>query len=220
MNLQPVNIGGIECDALIHHELAMEAEIPDYPVEEGYSVQDTMILKPRTLSLTVIVTNTPITFRSHASLGRVQEVAARFQELYQSRQLITVTSAKGSFQNMGITSLSLPYDVSTKTSLEIPITLKEVLTTTAQTVTIPSEYGRGGDTGTTAGTVNTSPYGSETGTATSTVGNSTVGNSTNNGDSSEGGGGSLPYNLIESIAGEGAVDSMVGSTIDYFGGGS
>ena len=220
MNLQPVNIGGIECDALIHHELAMEAEIPDYPVEKGYSVQDTMILKPRTLSLTVIVTNTPITFRSHASLGRVQEVAARFQELYQSRQLITVTSAKGSFQNMGITSLSLPYDVSTKTSLEIPITLKEVLTTTAQTVTIPSEYGRGGDTGTTAGTTNTSPYGSETGTATSTVGNSTVGNSTNNGDSSEGGGGSLPYNLIESIAGEGAVDSMVGSTIDYFGGGS
>ena len=220
MNLQPVNIGGIECDALIHHELAMEAEIPDYPVEEGYSVQDTMILKPRTLSLTVIVTNTPITFRSHASLGRVQEVAARFQELYHSRQLITVTSAKGSFQNMGITSLSLPYDVSTKTSLEIPITLKEVLTTTAQTVTIPSEYGRGGDTGTTAGTTNTSPYGSETGTATSTVGNSTVGNSTNNGDSSEGGGGSLPYNLIESIAGEGAVDSMVGSTIDYFGGGS
>lgn len=76
MNLQPVNIGGIECDALIHHELAMEAEIPDYPVEEGYSVQDTMILKPRTLSLTVIVTNTPITFRSHASPGRVQEVAA------------------------------------------------------------------------------------------------------------------------------------------------
>lgn len=215
MNLQPVNIGGIECDALIHHELAMEAEIPDYPVEKGYSVQDTMILKPRTLSLTVIVTNTPITFRSHASPGRVQEVAARFQELYQSRQLITVTSAKGSFQNMGITSLSLPYDVSTKTSLEIPVALKEVLTTTAQTVTIPSEYGRGGDTGTTAGTANTSPYGSETGTATSTVGNST-----SNGNSSEGGGGSLPYNLIESIAGEGAVESMVGSAVDYFGGGS
>ena len=101
MNLQPVNIGGIECDALIHHELAMEAEIPDYPVEEGYSVQDTMILKPRTLSLTVIVTNTPITFRSHAALDCVQEVAARFQELYQSRQLITVTSAKGELPEHG-----------------------------------------------------------------------------------------------------------------------
>ena len=93
MNLQPVNIGGIECDALIHHELAMEAEIPDYPVEKGYSVQDTMILKPRTLSLTVIVTNTPITFRSHASPGRVQEVAARFQEPVSYTHLTLPTKA-------------------------------------------------------------------------------------------------------------------------------
>ena len=216
MNLQPVNIGGIECDALIHHELAMEAEIPDYPVEEGYSVQDTMILKPRTLSLTVIVTNTPITFRSHASPGRVQEVAARFQELYQSRQLITVTSAKGSFQNMGITSLSLPYDVSTKTSLEIPITLKEVLTTTAQTVTIPSEYGRGGDTGTTAGTANTSPYGSETGTA-STV----TGNSVENEQSGDEKGASAIYSIGSMIMGrEEALKNGIESVVGYFGGGS
>ena len=216
MNLQPVNIGGIECDALIHHELAMEAEIPDYPVEEGYSVQDTMILKPRTLSLTVIVTNTPITFRSHASPGRVQEVAARFQELYQSRQLITVTSAKGSFQNMGITSLSLPYDVSTKTSLEIPITLKEVLTTTAQTVTIPSEYGRGGDTGTTAGTANTSPYGSETGTA-STV----TGTSVENEQSGDEKGASAIYSIGSMIMGsEEALKNGIESVVGYFGGGS
>lgn len=216
MNLQPVNIGGIECDALIHHELAMEAEIPDYPVEEGYSVQDTMILKPRTLSLTVVVTNTPITFRSHASPGRVQEVAARFQELYQSRQLITVTSAKGSFQNMGITSLSLPYDVSTKTSLEIPITLKEVLTTTAQTVTIPSEYGRGGDTGTTAGTANTSPYGSETGTA-STV----TGNSVENEQSGDEKGASAIYSIGSMIMGsEEALENGIESVVGYFGGGS
>ena len=216
MNLQPVNIGGIECDALIHHELAMEAEIPDYPVEEGYSVQDTMILKPRTLSLTVIVTNTPITFRSHASPGRVQEVAARFQELYQSRQLITVTSAKGSFQNMGITSLSLPYDVSTKTSLEIQITLKEVLTTTAQTVTIPSEYGRGGDTGTTAGTANTSPYGSETGTA-STV----TGNSVENEQSGDEKGASAIYSIGSMIMGsEEALKNGIESVVGYFGGGS
>lgn len=220
MKVQPVNIGGIECDALIHHELAMEAEIPDYPVEEGYSVQDTMILKPRTLSLTVVVTNTPITFREHTSPGRVQEVAQRLQELYSSRQLITVTSAKGSFQNMGITSLSLPYDTSTKTSLEIPITLKEVLTTTAQTVTIPSEYGRGGDTGTTAGTANTSSYGSNTGTASSTVGSSTSSSGEGRTTASSDRGGSIAYNLIQSIAGEGAVESIAGSVVDYVGGGS
>ena len=216
MKVQPVNIGGIECDALIHHELGMEAEIPDYPVEEGYSVQDTIILKPKTLSLTVMVTNTPITFRERASPGRVQEVAQRLQELYSSRQLITVTSAKGSFQNMGITSLSLPYDTSTKTSLEIPITLKEVLTTTAQTVTIPSEYGRGGDTGTTAGTANTSPYGSETGTA-STV----TGNSVENEQSGDEKGASAIYSIGSMIMGsEEALENGIESVVGYFGGGS
>ena len=176
MRLQPVNIGGIACDALIHHELGMETDIPDYPVEEGFSVQDTMILKPKTLTLTVIVSNTPITFRSGASPTRVQQVAARFQELYTRRELITVTSSKGVFKNMGITSLSLPYDVSTKTSSEIPITLKEVLTTSSKTVTIPSEYGRGGDTGTTAGTASTTPYGSQSGSS-NIVGNNTSSNS-------------------------------------------
>ena len=105
---------------------------------------------------------------------------------------------------MGITSLSLPYDVSTNTSLEIQITLQEVLTTTAQTVTIPSEYGRGGDTGTTAGTANTSPYGSETGTITSTVGNSTAGNSTGSDDSGDDA--SLLHKLTEGLFGEGFWD--------------
>ena len=217
MKVQPVNIGGIECDALIHHELGMEAEIPDYPVEEGYSVQDTIILKPKTLSLTVMVTNTPITFRERASPGRVQEVAQRLQELYSSRQLITVTSAKGSYQNMGITSLSLPYDVSTKTSLEIPVTLKEVLTTAAQTVTIPSEYGRGGDTGTTAGTASTSPYGSTGTTSGSVVGNTT--DSTAGSGSSEKGG-SIAYNALTGLFGQDGFESGVESIADLLGGNS
>ena len=216
MKVQPVNIGGIECDALIHHELGMEAEIPDYPVEEGYSVQDTIILKPKTLSLTVVVTNTPITFRERASPGRVQEVAQRLQELYSSRQLITVTSAKGSYQNMGITSLSLPYDVSTKTSLEIPVTLKEVLTTAAQTVTIPSEYGRGGDTGTMAGTASTSPYGSKAGTASTITGNST-GNEQNSDDKRA----SIAYIVGSGLFGsEEGLKSGIGNFVDVIGGNS
>lgn len=195
MKPQPVNIGGIECDALIHHELQLENQIPDYPVEEGFSVQDTIIQNPKTLTLTVVVTNTPITFREHASPNRVQEIAERFQELYKSRQLITVTSSKGVFQNMGITSISLPYDVSTKTSLEIPITLKEVLTTTAKTVAIPSEYGRGGDTGTTAGTASTSSYGNS-----GTTGSNVVGNATNSVNSSEKDG-SIAYNALTDCLG-------------------
>lgn len=214
MKPQPVNIGGIECDALIHHELQLENQIPDYPVEEGFSVQDTIIQNPKTLTLTVVVTNTPITFREHASPNRVQEIAERFQELYKSRQLITVTSSKGVFQNMGITSISLPYDVSTKTSLEIPITLKEVLTTTAKTVAIPSEYGRGGDTGTTAGTASTSPYGNS-----GTTGSNVVGNATNSVNSSEKDG-SIAYNVLTGLFGKDGLESGVETIVDLLEGNS
>lgn len=214
MKPQPVNIGGIECDALIHHELQLENQIPDYPVEEGFSVQDTIIQNPKTLTLTVVVTNTPITFREHASPNRVQEIAERFQELYKSRQLITVTSSKGVFQNMGITSISLPYDVSTKTSLEIPITLKEVLTTTAKTVAIPSEYGRGGDTGTTAGTASTSPYGNS-----GTTGSNVVGNATNSVNSSEKDG-SIAYNALTGLFGKDGLENGVETIVDLLEGNS
>ena len=214
MKPQPVNIGGIECDALIHHELQLENQIPDYPVEEGFSVQDTIIQNPKTLTLTVVVTNTPITFREHASPNRVQEIAERFQELYKSRQLITVTSSKGVFQNMGITSISLPYDVSTKTSLEIPITLKEVLMTTAKTVAIPSEYGRGGDTGTTAGTASTSPYGNS-----GTTGSNVVGNATNSVNSSEKDG-SIAYNVLTGLFGKDGLESGVETIVDLLEGNS
>lgn len=154
---QPVSIDGIEFDALISHTENLEADIPDYPVEEGYSVQDTIILKPKTLEITVHLTNTPVTFREHASPGRVGQVAKQLMQLYLEHKLVTVTSSKGVFRNMGIESISLPYSVDGRSSLEIPISLKEVRKTGSKLVSIPDSYGRGGETGGNAGTATTAP---------------------------------------------------------------
>lgn len=161
--LQPASINGVEFDALIDYERALETEIPDYPVEEGYSVQDSIILKPITISMTVFLTSTPVTFRSHGHPGRVAEVVQQLEQLYMSRELVTVSTSNGIYRNMGIVSITLPRSVENKTSMAIPIALKEVRTTGSKTVTIPAEYGRGGQTGANAGTANTTPvtsYGS------------------------------------------------------------
>ena len=40
---QPVSIEGIEFDALLDEERVLTAESPDYPVEDGFSVNDTII---------------------------------------------------------------------------------------------------------------------------------------------------------------------------------
>ena len=53
-NLKPVSIAGIEGDALISEDISYSADIPEYPVENGYNVSDTVILKPIQLSITYI----------------------------------------------------------------------------------------------------------------------------------------------------------------------
>ena len=50
---QPVNINGIEFDALLNEEYAMEASSPEYIVESGYTIGDSIILSAENLSMTL-----------------------------------------------------------------------------------------------------------------------------------------------------------------------
>jgi hypothetical protein len=61
---QPVTVDGIEFDALIDESKTYEADVSTYPVEKGFEVSDTIILKPLTLSMTLYLTNTPVTWRA------------------------------------------------------------------------------------------------------------------------------------------------------------
>ena len=79
---KPVSIEGVEFDALIDEEITLEADAPDYPVEDGYSVSDTIILRPKTLSMTLYVTDTPVTWiKDHGGKGWTDEVIQRLEGL-------------------------------------------------------------------------------------------------------------------------------------------
>ena len=66
---QPVSIDGIEFDALIDQSIDYSAEVPEYPTEEGFSVSDTIVLKPETISMTLFVTDTPVTWKQRFGSG-------------------------------------------------------------------------------------------------------------------------------------------------------
>lgn len=51
-NMQPVSVWGIEFDALIDETKNMTSTIPEYPVEEGFPVSDTIINDPLSVSMT------------------------------------------------------------------------------------------------------------------------------------------------------------------------
>lgn len=185
MNLQPCAINGIEFDALLNENRTHNSEVPEYAVESGYEVSDNISIKPMEVEFTGYLTNTPVTWGNHGT-GRVETVVAQLENLYLTKQLVTVTTRTDVYTDMAITSLTVPKDESNITSREIKVRLKKVVKVSSQMTTIPASYIRGGDTGTNAGTSGTGSRGSS-GSASS---------SGSSGKSESEGKASILYNLL------------------------
>lgn len=189
---KPVSIDGVEFDALIDEERTLEADAPDYPVEEGYSVSDTVILKPQTLSMTLCVTDTPVTWiKDHGGKGWTDEVIQRLEGLYFAKTPVTVVTSERTYKNMAILSISISKSTEMGYARQIPISFKEIRVTSSKTTTIPDSYGKSGKTGANAGAASTS-----TGNTPSTSGSSSGGAA--GADGGGGSKGSIAYNLSES----------------------
>lgn len=184
--IRPVSIGGIEFDALIEESLTFEAQVPEYPTEEGFSVSDNITLKPEILSMTLYVTDTPVTWRNRrghrSSHGRTESIVQRLKNLYFSRRLVSVSTSGATYRSMAITNLSISKSKEVGYAREIPITLQKVVVTSSSTVTIPAGYGKSGTTGASAGSANT-----------------TAANSGTGGDGKESGSGSILYNAAKNF---------------------
>lgn len=123
---QPVSVGGIEFDALIDSEEGYEADVPEYPTEKGFSVSDTIVLKADTLSMTLYVTDTPVTWkdRTGSGPGKTEGVVRRLKDLYFSKQVLEVTTSDCVYSNMVITSMSIKKATDVGYAREIPIALR------------------------------------------------------------------------------------------------
>lgn len=153
----PASINGVEFDVLIGQSESYQADAPEYPTEEGYSVSDSIILKATPLDITVFISNTPVTWQQR--FGKTRNAAAVVEELkrlYFARELVTFRTTDGSWPNMAIVSMNISKSAETGYAYEIPIQLKQVRVTSAKTVTVTISFPRGGATGTNAGTASTS----------------------------------------------------------------
>ena len=187
---QPVSIDGIEFDALLDQSMDYEADVPEYPTEKGFSVSDNISLKPETLSMTLYVSDTPVTWKSRfgSGKGRVEKVVKQLQDLYFAKKVVTVVTSDAVFDSMAITSISISKSADVGYAREMPISLKKIIVTESSTTLIPDSYGKSGTTGASAGTANT------------TAGNSgSSGSSGKNGNSDSGKNGSILYNAANSL---------------------
>lgn len=155
---QPVSINGIEFDALIDENRTLEATVPEYSVESGFSVSDAIILSPEKLDMTLYVTNTPVTWYSRhgGDKNRVDSVVKQLEELYYAGEPVTIVTSDATYTDMAIESLTFSKSADVGYAREIPISFKKIRVTSAKTATIPDSYGKSGSTGASAGTASTS----------------------------------------------------------------
>jgi len=196
---EPVSIDGIEFDALIDQSVDYEAEVPEYPTEKGFSVSDNISLKPETLSMTLYVSDTPVTWlkRFGSGAGRIEKVVKQLQDLFFEKKVVSVTTSEAVYDDMAITTLSIAKSTEAGYAREIPITLKKVVVSETSTVSIPDSYGKSGKTEASAGTANTTA--GESVESTNIFGGDNLGALTGGSGSGSGRNGSILYNAASRL---------------------
>lgn len=179
---QPVTIWGIEFDALIDEQKNLSSTIPTYPVEDGFPVTDTIINDPISLSLSLYVSNTPVTwlYRHGSSADRVIRICNQIEEKWLEKKLTKIVTSDAIYKDMGITSISIKKSKEIGYAREISVTAQKVRITKRKTVKIPSYILKAGETMANAGkatTSNTSGKSGSSSTGSSSSGSSSGGNS-------------------------------------------
>lgn len=156
--LQPVSVWGIEFDALIDETKSMTSKIPEYPVEDGFSVSDTIINDPVQLSMTLYLSNTPVTwlYRHGSSNGRVQRICKMIEEQWFQKNLTKIVTSDATYTNMGLTSISIKKSKDLGYAREISITAKKIIVTERKTVSVPDYILKSGQSMADAGKTSTS----------------------------------------------------------------
>lgn len=197
-NIQPVSVAGIEFPAMLDETQTFTSDIPEYPVETGFVISDNITLQPMELPLTLLLSDTPLTWR-----GRVRsmsEAESMLKELYFSKTPFTVVTPSGTFESMGITSMQIKRSSENGYNKEVSLNLKQINVTATKTASIPDSYGKSGATGANAGTASTSAGSTSTGGGSSGGGSGGSSGSSSSGGSSSGkqSSGSILYNVASS----------------------
>ena len=157
-DLQPVSIAGLEFDALLNETKKLTATIPTYAVEDGFSVSDAIINEPLTLSLTLYVTNTPVTWLDEHGDDeeRIREVIDRLEEIWEEKELVKIVTTNAIYTDMGITSISIAHQEGDGYARRVTIEAQKIYQTSRETTLIPSYALKSGSTSASGGSANTS----------------------------------------------------------------
>ena len=133
LGIRKAQIASIKLDASLSEEHSSNAQVTQYPVETGAFIGDHVIYEPVKLSITGVISNTPIQWFSIDAGRRSEKAWDTLLQIQFEGEPITIITTLKTYYNMIITSLSCPRDAERGHVIEFTMTAEEVTTVETET---------------------------------------------------------------------------------------
>lgn len=156
----PATIGELQVDCVVDHTTTFNSSVTEHPIEGGFVIADHTARQAMTLSLTVVITPTPVSYfrqMGGSNPDRLGEAIAYFEQLWLAGEPVTVTIPSGIYTDMVMTTCPLPRNVQDGFCYRVGLEFKHIVIVSQKTEEIPEQnasgdaVGKAGATGTDAG---------------------------------------------------------------------
>ena len=156
----PATIGDMQVDCVVDHVTSFQANVTEHPIEGGFVIADHVARQAMKLSVTVIITPTPVSYfriMGGSNPDRLGEASAYFEQLHLAGEPITIVLPDRICENMVMTSCPLPRNVQNGFCYRLGLEFTHVTIVSQKTEEIPEQntsggaVGKAGATGTDAG---------------------------------------------------------------------
>ncbi len=144
VEIRTISIAGYPIDIAKMETHSLDAEVTDHPVEKGSVISDHVRLNPIEITLECLVSDTPIGViatdptrqagaieingeSSDTAPTPSEDAYAFLKRIRLAREPVTIETSLDRFENMVLTSLSVPRNATTSGGLTFEVTFKEVV---------------------------------------------------------------------------------------------
>ena len=156
----PATIGTLQCDCIVDHVTTFNSSVTEHPIEGGFVIADHVSRQPMKLSLTAIITPTPVSYfrvMGGSNPDRLSEASAYFEQLHLAGEPITIVLPDRICNDMVMVNCPLPRNVQDGFCYKLSLEFVHVTIVSQKTEEIPEQnasgdaIGKAGATGTDAG---------------------------------------------------------------------
>jgi hypothetical protein len=134
---KPYAVGDVRFDLVLSEAHSLTSNISEHPVEEGATISDHIQQNLRSGKLRGLVSNYSIQAEGgDGETNRAMNAWLLFQNLWKSRQLVTIVTTLEVYENVAVVNVSTNRDDSTGDSLEFDVDFRQVKMAALQEVTV------------------------------------------------------------------------------------